>query len=139
MPFGIMAPSHHENGERVSERWNAVFEALSSEPRRQLIVSLLDAEANEPVPLPESAVMSNVPPDPETLRLELHHVHLPMLAELGFITWETDPLVAARGPQFDEVAVVFEAFHEVASSIPESLVVGCRRLEEEMETSADLC
>jgi len=49
-------------------------------------------------PLPESAAMPNCPPDPDVLCVELYHAHLPMLAEMGFITWETDPLVASRGP-----------------------------------------
>lgn len=130
-----MVSVHHGNGEQVIEKWNTVFKALSSEPRRQLIVSLLDARPDEPVPLPESAIMSNVPPDPDVLRQELHHVHLPMLADMEFITWKTDPLVASRGPRFDEVAVVFEALHSEASRIPDSLVIGCQRLEEEQQNS----
>lgn len=125
------------NGERASQRWNAVFRAVSAEPRRQLIVSLLDAGANDAVPLPESAVMPNVPPDPTAFRLELHHRHLPMLEEMGFVTWETEPLLAYRGPRFEEVAVVFESLHAEAATIPEQLVTGCRRLEEEREQSVE--
>lgn len=133
-----MASVHRENGEQVIKNWNAVFKALSSEPRRQLIVSLLDAGPDQPVPLPESAIMPNVPPDPEVLRQELHHVHLPMLADMGFVIWETEPMVASRGPRFDEVAVVFEALQAEASRIPDSLVIGCQRLEEEQQDSVDL-
>ncbi|WP_415380469.1 hypothetical protein [Halosimplex sp. TS25] len=133
-----MVGIHHENGAQVSERWDTVFKALSSEPRRQLIVSLLDAGPEQSVPLPESAIMPNVPPDQEVLRQELHHVHLPMLAEMEFITWETEPLSASRGPRFDEVAVVFEALHAEAGRIPESVVLGCQRLEEEQQKSVEL-
>jgi len=61
-----------------------------------------------------------------------------MLAEMDFITWETDPLVASRGPRFDEVAVVFDALHSTADSIPDSLVVGCQRLERERQSGLDL-
>ena len=122
---------HNELGERVSENWDTVFRSLSAEPRRQLVVSLMDAPPEGSVPLPESAAMSTLQPDPETLRTELYHVHLPILAENEFIRWETDPLVAFRGPKFDEVAAVFEALHSAATEIPESLVVGCRRLERE--------
>lgn len=133
-----MVAVHRENGERVVENWNAVFRALSSEPRRQLVVSLLDAEPDGSVPLPESAMMPNVPPDPEELRRELHHVHLPMLADTGFVTWEAEPLVASRGPKFDEVAAVFEALQAEATRIPDSLVIGCQRLEEERQKRGDL-
>jgi hypothetical protein len=132
-----MTVKHYENGKQVTENWDTVFKSLSAEPRRQLIVSLVDASPGQPVPLPESAAMPNRPLDPAVLRAELYHVHLPMLAENGFITWETDPLVAFRGPQFDEVAVVFDALHSEAADIPDSLVVGCRRLEQEQQSSTD--
>ncbi|MFC4540408.1 hypothetical protein ACFO5R_00460 [Halosolutus amylolyticus] len=133
-----MVGEHFENGDQVIENWDTVFKALSSEPRRQLIVSLLDAEPDHSVPLPESAIVPNVPPDPEMLRQELHHVHLPMLADNEFITWGTEPLVASRGSKFDQVAVVFEALHADATNIPDSLVIGCQRLEKERQDSIDL-
>lgn len=130
-----MAQPRYRNGKRVIEHWNDVFEALSAEPRRQIVVSLLDAPPSESVPLPESAVNPNVPPDPEKLRRELHHHHLPKLADLGFVAWEQDPLVASRGPRFDEAAVVFEALQSIAIELPDSLVVGCQRLERERQDS----
>lgn len=128
---------HRDNGEQVSRSWNAVFSALSREPRRQLVVSLLDADPDDSVPLPESAMMPNVPVDPQTLSIELQHHHLPMLAEEGFITWETEPLRASRGPEFEEVAVIFDALHAEATALPETLVIGCRRLEEEREQASE--
>jgi hypothetical protein len=129
---------NHENAEQVSENWDTVFRSISAEPRRQLLVSLLDAPPDQSVPLPESAAMPNCPSDPDVRRVELYHAHLPMLAEMDFITWETDPLVASRGPRFDEVAVVFDALHSTADSIPDSLVVGCQRLERERQSGLDL-
>lgn len=122
-----------ENGQRIIEGWNSVFKALSAEPRRQLIVSLLDAPSDQSVPLPESAVNPNVPADPDALRQELHHQHLPMLADRGFINWETEPLSATRGSRFDQVATVFKALHETSTDIPDSLVIGCQRLEREQQ------
>lgn len=122
-----------ENGRQIAERWDRVFEALSAEPRRQLVASLLDAAPDSDVPLPESAINPDVPTDPERLRHELHHRHLPMLAEQDVIEWETEPLVATRGPRFDEVAAVMEALHEAATDVPDSLVIGCRRLERERQ------
>jgi hypothetical protein len=122
-----------ENGRRVIEGWDRVFTALGAEPRRQLVVSLLDAPADRTVPLPESAANPNVPTDRERLRVELYHQHLPMLADSGFIEWETDPLVASRGPRFEDVAVVFEALHAASADIPDSLVMGCQRLERERQ------
>lgn len=121
------------NGHRVLDRWDTVFEAITAEPRRQLIVSLLDAPAEQAVPLPEHAANSNVPVDAGRLRQELVHVHLPKLEDQGFIDWERDPFTASRGPRFDEVAVVFSALHANAADIPDSLVIGCQRLETERQ------
>jgi hypothetical protein len=99
------------DGKRVIERWDRVFEAVSAEPRRRVLVSLMDAGAADAVPVPESAIDPNVPADPERLRVQLYHEHLPMLAEREFVEWKTEPLRASRGPRFDEVRVVFDALH----------------------------
>lgn len=118
---------------RVIERWDRVFGALVAEPRRQLVVSLLETEPTEAVSLPEAAVNPDLSTDPERLRTELYHTHLPLLAEHGFVRWGTDPLRARRGPRFEEVGVVLDSLHRAAGDIPDSLVVGCRRLEAERE------
>lgn len=128
-----MTGTRFTNGKHNIEKWNDVFEVITAEPRRQLIVSLLDTE--EAVPLPESAVNPNAPADSEALKVELYHRHLPMLADREFVEWDTDPLVAERGPRFEEVAAVFEALHTSAGRIPDSLVVGCQRLEQERHLS----
>ena len=124
-----------ENGKQAIERWNQVFDAISAESRRQLVVSLLDHPPEASVPLPESAINPNFLPDPEKFRRELLHHHLPKLADMEFVEWDTDPFVASRGPRFDEVAVVFGALHSFATDIPDPLVVGCQRLEEERRTN----
>jgi len=128
-----MTLEQYEDGERVSENWDTVFKSLSAEPRRQLIVSLLDTPVGQSVPLPESAAMSDVHSDPEGLRIKLYHIHLPVLEDNGYITWEESPLIASHGPRFDEVAVVISALHSNAADIPDSLVTGCQRLEQEQQ------
>ncbi|MDS0222067.1 hypothetical protein NDI54_11980 [Haloarcula sp. S1AR25-5A] len=128
-----MADIHYQKATQVVGRWDDVFSAITAEPRRQLIVALLDAPPDETVPLPESAANPNIPLDPDDLRRDLYHRHLPKLADLGFITWDTEPLVAGRGPRFEEVAVVFECLQSDAAALPDSLVFGCERLEQERQ------
>jgi hypothetical protein len=132
-----MSGAEIDGGRRVVERWNEVFRALSAEPRRQLIVALLDVTAGEPVPLPESAINPNVPVDEPHLRSELRHCHLPMLADCGYVEWHRDPLEAVRGRRFEEVAVVFDALYASAPTIPDPLVFGCQRLESERAARLD--
>lgn len=128
-----MTTVRFENGTDTMRNWDNVFEALSAEPRRQLIISLMDAPRDEAIPLLERAINPDAPADPDVLRTELFHRHLPLLDDLGFVEWESDPFVASRGPRFEEVAAVFEALHSHAAELPESLVLGCRRLERERE------
>ncbi|NHX39171.1 MULTISPECIES: hypothetical protein [Haloarcula] len=128
-----MTQQRYQNGKQVIRRWDEVFKAVTVEPRRQLIVALLDAQPDETVALPESAVNPNVPQDPAVLRRELYHCHLPMLSDNEFITWEIEPLVAGRGPRFNEVATVFESLQSNATDVPDSLVFGCQRLERERQ------
>ena len=128
-----MVATRFTEGTRVVERWNDAFKAVSAEPRRQLIVSLMDSTTDTPVSLPESAMNPNVPTDSESLRAELYHCHLPLLEDLGYIEWEADPLSATRGSRFEEVVVIFEALHSISPEIPETLVTGCQRLEKERQ------
>lgn len=98
-----------DDGRRVNEDRDSVFRALSAAPRRRLVASLVDVPPGEGVPLPESATAPVGSTEPARLRRELHHCHLPMLSELGFVDWEAEPFVAIRGPKFGDVAAVVEA------------------------------
>ncbi|NGM67698.1 hypothetical protein G6M89_01515 [Natronolimnobius sp. AArcel1] len=132
-----MSVPRFENGRRVIQNWDRVFEAARAEPRRQLIFSLLDAPPEASVPLPESAINPTVPADPTALRQELIHCHLPQLADRGFIEWERDPLIAMRGPRFTEIGAVLAALESAAPDLPNSLVDGCQRLECERELNRE--
>lgn len=120
-----MGATSRRDGKRSSDRWNDVFEALSAAPRRRLLGTLLAVGPGDAVHLPAAAM----PPDDGDaggLRAELYHRHLPALADAGFVDWETDPLVAVRGPEFEAVGVVLEAVDPAADADPDSLTVDWR-------------
>jgi len=123
--------SHNESKTEASENWDGVFKGLSAGPRRRLLLSLSDVPPDQSVPLPQHAMKTDSTSDPEAVRRELYHVHLPVLEELGFVTSESEPLAAARGPQFEQVAAVLDSVESEAANLPDSLVVGCQRLEAE--------
>jgi hypothetical protein len=123
----------YHNGREVIDRWDRVFRVLSAEPRRQVVVSLLDTAEGEWVSLPEAAVNPNVPVAADDLRRDLVHSHLPLLSEYDFVEWESAPLRVSHGTRFPEVGVVIDSLHGAATEIPDSLVVGCQRLEAEQE------
>ena len=120
-------------GQSVIDRWDRVFEAISAEPRRQLVVALADAPPDRQIMLPEAAASPRLPVDRERLEVRLRHVHLPLLERHGFVAWTEDPFRASRGPHFEEVAAVFDALHDHAPRLPDQLVSGCDRLERERD------
>ncbi|MGM0604503.1 MAG: DUF7344 domain-containing protein [Halobacteriota archaeon] len=124
-----MQPDRSGDRRKTVERWDRVFKAFSAKPRRELLISLFDAPIDRPVALPEAAMDPNLQQEPYTVRIELYHHHLPMLAAYGFVRWDSDPLVAYRGPKFDDVGVVVKGIYENVQSIPDNLVTGCHRLE----------
>lgn len=130
-----MAVENRPDAERVIEGWDMLFSALSAEPRRQIILALSEAPPDRELSLPEAANPPYALRDPEQLYIELRHSHLPVLAEHGYVDWVRDPLRVSRGPHFEEAAVVFDALKEWADEIPDRLVHGCQRLEEQRSRS----
>ncbi len=129
--------THSSRGEKVIHAWNGVFKALAAEPRRQLITALNDSPPTESVTLPDAAISPMVSPARDKMIVELQHNHLPALEHAGFIEWTREPFSAKRGPQFEEAAVVFNALYDNVTDLPDTLVVGCRRLESEREAADD--
>lgn len=113
-----------------AERWDVLYEALSAEPRREILVSLHDAPKERRLPLPEAATSPNQTMDDETLAIELHHHHLPKLADAGYVRWESDPFCVQRGPNFAEPAFVIDVMFESLGDIPDSLFNNCKVLME---------
>lgn len=116
-----------------AERWNELFEALSAEPRREIIISLLEEPRERRLPLPEAAESPNQSMDSETLAVHLRHQHLPKLAEAGYVRWESDPLRVQRGPNFDEPAFIVENVLDSMDEIPESLIDNCKIIQEAID------
>lgn len=59
------------------------------------------------------------PEEADFLPLELHHRHLPKLAEAGFVDWNHEENVVRRGPRFDEVEPLIELMADHADELPE--------------------
>lgn len=115
-----------------AERWDQLYEALSAEPRRMIISSLLDEPEERRLPLPDAAESPNQSEDTETLRVQLHHHHLPLLAEAGYICWEKEPFVVQRGPRFNELGYILELVADSIDEIPPPLIDNCKMLQEQM-------
>lgn len=124
--------THQPDEWEWAERWNQLFQALSYEPRREIINSLLDEPPERRLPLPEAAASPNQSMDSETLAIQLRHRHLPKLADAGYIRWENEPFCVQRGPHFAEPAFIIEGVFKSMDEIPESLIDNCKIIQEMM-------
>lgn len=101
----------------VMVSYNDVFDALAAGHRRQLLVKLLSsphyvskpagisreiAQADENL-LQRHLSSSRTIAEADEYAISMHHVHLPKLAEYGFIEWHRDDNLVAQGPRFDEI------------------------------------
>lgn len=116
-----------------AERWNRLYEALSAEPRRMIIYSLLDEPQERRLPLPDAAESPNQPRDTKTLSIQLRHHHLPLLAEAGYVRWEHEPFVVQRGPQFEEPACIIGLVTDSIDELPASLIRNCKIFQDWVE------
>jgi hypothetical protein len=95
-----------------------LFGLLADEPRRRVLVSLLDVESGT-VPLEEAALTRGAAAragggasvgvsgggrtgGARPAEVALRHVHLPKLDEADLIDWDSDAGTVARGPRFAE-------------------------------------
>lgn len=81
------------------------FAALAHAHRREVLLALAARDADAPA-LDAAAAVSDTNAEPDTLRISLHHTHLPTLESAGLIEWDRDGFEVSRGPDFDAVAPV---------------------------------
>ena len=88
------------SGEPTAET-DRQLEALRSSERRQLLRRIRQASENGENPID----LSQIVPDSagQDHRVALHHVHLPKLEELGYVSVEGDRERVGRGPAFDRI------------------------------------
>lgn len=101
--------------------WDRVLQALAAQPRRQLVVSLLDADEDLWLALPEAAMASGHQGQ-EVTDIELWHRHLPVLSEPGYVEWREKPFSVRRGANFEEIGTVMEGLLRPDNDYPPELV-----------------
>ena len=99
------------------------FEALGAPDRRQLLFALLeegpqvDGTPGPPAHQPDGPVSV----DADASRIDLFHVHLPKLQDLGYVDWERGTGRVGRGPNWAEVVPVLELLRDHRGELPGDL------------------
>ncbi len=96
-----------------------VLDVLRNPYRRRLLVALLDENplgAEDPKLLPDVTMTDG---DDHGLHIKIRHVHLPKLADVGYVDWDQESHSVTRGPKFDEVRPLLELLRDHVDVLPD--------------------
>ncbi|MFP8888365.1 hypothetical protein ACLI4U_01160 [Natrialbaceae archaeon A-CW2] len=94
--------------------FNQIADALGAQVRRQILLTLLDHN-----PVGQTETMAKIHPRKKDVReLELIHVHLPTLDDMGYIVWDSDNENIVKGPNWEEIEPVIRLLRENSDEIP---------------------
>lgn len=93
-----------------------MVDALADVQRRKLLVALLDHNPQDDTPVVVAESDSEV--DAVERLVTMQHVHLPKLAEMGFIEWHPERHEVEKGPKFDEIRPLITLLAEHEDELP---------------------
>ncbi len=89
---------------------------LSNHHRRRVLLALVD---NAPQTTPTgSAAMVETDGGEQPQTIAMQHIHLPKLADHGFIDWDQETQRVTKGPQFDEIEPLLTVLSENQDVLP---------------------
>lgn len=94
-----------------------MLEVLANGQRRELLIALLEDNPQDD----EHVILTSSATDPDTAErgVNMHHVHLPKLANLGFIEWNRERHFMEKGPNFDEIRPLLELLDNNEDKLPD--------------------
>jgi len=97
-------------------RFDEMVEALADVQRRKLLVALMEHN-----PQNDSPVVITDEKDANVVDrlVSMRHVHLPKLAEAGFIEWDEASHEVAKGENFEEIRPLLELLDDHSDELPE--------------------
>lgn len=101
---------------QIEYMFDDVLDALAAPERRRLLFALLAAEPRAAKPVTSDDAAGGGRP------LAIHHVHLPKLADYGFVDWDRESGVVRTGPNFAEIRPLLELLIEHAEELPDGWV-----------------
>jgi hypothetical protein len=103
-------------GRIESRSFDTMLDALGDVQRRSLLVALLEHNPQDDLP----TVIAD--DDRMIVAVEhlvaMEHVHLPKLAEYGFILWDEENHEVSKGPAFDEIRPLLELLDNHKDELP---------------------
>lgn len=105
----------------VSASPDATVHMLRNIDRRRILLAVSDHNPrDEDEFTPESQASKDADDDDlKHIKTGLDHVHLPELAEQGYIEWDAETQTIWRGPNLDEIAPLLRLLDDHRDELPE--------------------
>jgi len=107
------------DGGPSSEPLNRLFGVLSSPRRRRILRTLAESnprQTGEFTPDEFGADGEEV----ARFQVELYHVHLPKLADAGYVDWDRSAGTVRRGPKYEEIRPTLDLLLDHEEELPGS-------------------
>lgn len=91
----------------MTQLYDALFDALANDQRRRILFDLVD-EPPQRDDLIDVGTLPDGSSNEITTGIERQHIHLPKLADYGFIEWQPGTNVVVEGARFAEVRPLLE-------------------------------
>lgn len=98
--------------------FDAALDALGHVQRRELLFALLERDRRDGLPVVPATSTDGVE-TPERL-VAVDHVHLPKLADHGFVDWNRDTDELTKGPEFDGIVPLLRLLSDHEDELPDS-------------------
>ena len=93
-----------------------MVDALADVQRRKVLVALLEHNPQDDTPV--VIADSDSESDAVERLVTMQHVHLPKLADYGFIEWNEETHEVTKGPKFDEIRPLLELLDDHEDELP---------------------
>lgn len=100
---------------------DVMLDVLSNSRRRRILLAVADHNPRDEDEFTPDEVAADQTDDEclERLNTSLQHVHLPKLAERGYIEWEPNTQTVRRGPNFDDIEPLLRLMEEHRDELPD--------------------
>ncbi|WP_265110420.1 helix-turn-helix domain-containing protein [Halosolutus halophilus] len=94
-----------------------VFDVLTHGSRRRILLELADHNPRTAAEF-EAEEFAVGEGNHDSPKIELHHTHLPALADAGFINWDSQTGTITRGPRFGEIEPLLTLIDDQQEGLP---------------------
>ena len=115
MDDSLVGATRSAHGDR--QRLGRIFDALGHPYRRRILFLVSDYSDRDA----DHVALEDVSVDvggSDLLLTDLHHRHLPPLAEADYVTWDRQARTVSRGPNFEEVEPLVGLVDEHREELP---------------------